>query len=194
MKKPNWTAQLEQRAGTYSNDHDRVLADGTRCIGHLTRHRFIHLIHPPLTTAEFIHLQENLGQSIPPQLAGFYAHHNGLTLFQDELSIYGLRRSYSRQVENALAEPYDLISANQRDRAAYLDPQLIAFAFCSAGNGSIIAMAHSQPEVVKLTREGKKVLATWPSLGDCILDEFDRLKAWWDSGGREESQRFLDRT
>lgn len=190
----SWITKLERLTEAYSNDRDRVLADGTRCIGHLKLHRFTHIIHPPLSVVEITHLQERLGHSIPAELIDFYAHHNGMTLFQDELSIYGLRRSYSRQIGNALAEPLDLAHANQLDRAKYLDPQLVEFAFCSAGDGSIFAMTHGRPEVTKLTREGEKVLATWPSLGDCILDEFDRLKAWWDNGGREESQRLLDRT
>src|SRR5688572_17356978 len=82
-------------------------ADGSRLIAHTPRDfpdAYLHSYFAARSNKEW----KMYGFELPPQLRELYSECNGLSIFSDAFSIYGIRDHYKRDA-SAQFQPFDLI-------------------------------------------------------------------------------------
>ena len=165
----------------------RSFGDGTALIGHLPRlapHAFLHRIFGPLSDTEIRQIEERLQMQVPPSLAEFYRHFNGVMLFDTAICVYGLRRSWDRADVDAMqCNPFDVYVPT------------LTYRSCSpSGHGIAISQYDDLSQVlvepdgtVVRVRESPlhpgEVLNRWGSLGDWLLSECRRVEDCIDRDG-----------
>lgn len=179
---------------------DVGLPNGTRLLGHIP-HRapeaYFHVLNPPLMPGEVDAVELIIKRSLPIALRNFYLRINGGHFFGGAFSIYGLRRSHGRTIEDA-RQPYAIETANVHERPAGTPPEAVIFASYFDDDGSQLATFLDRPEVVaflggRIPGGGHwEVGRSWPSLEACLVSEFERLVKLFSLNGEiiDQSARF----
>lgn len=177
---------LEQSAKALG---ETALPDGTRLIGrvpHVGSEAWLHVVFRALEPAEISGLEAQVGRSLPSDYRAFLGEANGLSLFSDELSFYGLRTSYDRTGSGAI-QPYSLVTPNVKERPKTLPTDAIVVA-TYRWDGSRVYMRTSKPgPLIRCERGGGPSLNEWPTLGQMISDEAHRLATLFDGHGKRIS-------
>lgn len=164
----------------------RELTTGVRLVGHVPHvapEAYLHLVFPPLDSAQIEKIEEALGRSLPQSLAVLLTKANGLDLFSSSLSINGLRHNYSRTGDEAW-QPFDIITPNVHERPPEMDSSFVIFGSYDS-DGSLLTISEDSLEIFRCDRLTSKLLNRWVSLGTMLVNEVDRLDGLFDKNGRQ---------
>jgi len=157
-------------------------AHGYGHVPHLGPHAWFHYTFPPLGAESIDELDKRLRRRVPDPYRGLLMKTNGLHLFSGALSLYGLRRDYSRRL--SIVEPFDLGDPNVHERPRAADPNWFIFAFYDA-DGSAGYIDPSDGRTYRANRNMTQPrLNQWPSLDAFLRDEVRRLTDHFDDRGR----------
>ena len=172
---PPYLAKLHELIERWSHLGVQVFGDGTRLIGHLPERgigAYLHRLFGPLSEELIDSVEDTLNQPLPADLRAFYSYHNGC-----------LRRSYDRSDFDAMAcNPFDIVV-----------PTLVNFSRSPSGEGIAIcgyedrscALLEPNGEVVRvLGGVSEGVANKWPSFGDWLVTEYERVEKLYDAAGR----------
>lgn len=161
------------------------LADGTQLFGHVphvAREAWLHAVFPGLQTDQLKRLERKLRRPLPEEVEQFLRVANGLSLFSGALSLYGLRRDYTRNTESAW-QPFDLEVPNVDERPH--DAEVTHF-FVGGyrADGSRLFVDPTDGMVYRRQRENARILNRWRGMADLLESEVVRLGWHFDSSGR----------
>jgi len=181
MRESTWLAVLDRASAL----GQRVLSDGTRLIGpapHVGRAAWLHIIFRALEEREIGGLREKL-DNLPEAFRGFLARQNGLSIFSDALSIYGLRVSYAR-TGDAAYQPYSILTPNVHERPRDA-PSSAFFVGGYSGDGSLLYIDEAENgRVIRCDRETAASLNCWTNMTAMLDSEALRLAFLYDAQGR----------
>jgi hypothetical protein len=157
-------------------------AHGYGYVPQLGPHAWFHYTFPPLGAESIDELDKRLRRHVPDPYRDLLMKTNGLHLFSGALSLYGLRRDYSRRL--SIVEPFDLGDPNVLERPRAADPSWFIFAFYKA-DGSAGYIDPSDGRICRTNRNMTQPrLNQWPSLDAFLRDEVRRLTGHFDDRGR----------
>lgn len=165
---------------------ERVLNNGTQLIGsatHIAPEAWLHIVYPPLTLSDVLHLESTVGKTIPPVFCNFLQNCNGLYLFSGRLSIDGLRKSFSRSGDDAW-QPFSIFTPNIEERPKHSKPSFF-FIGGYGSDGSLLYIDDSDLRVYRCTSKSAKPLSSWPSFEVMLESEALRLRELFDTHGRQ---------
>ena len=160
--------------------------DGSKIIGHIPRdypEAYLHGFFAPKNDEEW----RSYGMKLPEDLTLFYRKCNGLRIFLDSISIYGIRSNYNRD-SSAQFQPFDLKSHNKEHRNVWHPfpeevEDLRVFFGSYTWDGSGIYMRTNAPEVYRVLRGDSNPVNSWSNLGSFLIKEYERLDALYDLNG-----------
>jgi hypothetical protein len=162
-----------------------VSPNGAQLYGHVpdvAPQAWFHILFPPLDSSAIAELESILGRPVPAPYRAFLRRTNGLYLFSGALSLYGLRKDYSRNP--AIREPFDLGDPNVRERPAAADPTWFIFGFYKS-DGSNAYMDPRDLRVFRASRDmTQPALNEWDNLNSFLQQEVTRLRHHFDAQGR----------
>lgn len=165
---------------------NRLLSDGTRLIGsipHVGPDAWLHALFPGLREPEIRQLEKSLGGPFPGEMREFYRRFNGLGLFNDALSIFGLRKKLGR-TGDAAWQPYSILTPNGPERPPNT-PTGVLFFGGYGWDGSLVFVAPSDNRVVRCLKTSSNPLNQWANLGEFLSQEAARLAVLFDDKGRK---------
>lgn len=156
---------------------------GAHLIGHVPHvapEAWLHIIWEPLS--DIREAKERIGKDVPAAFVEFLSLSNGLSMFSDAISIYGVRKNWKR-TGDWIFQPFDLKLPNNRERPLGL-PKSFVVVGSYGWDGSKICLSETG-EVVRCERWGGKILYSWPEFSSMLLNEAHRLKRFFDDSGRQ---------
>lgn len=164
----------------------RETGEGARLYGHVPHigpeARF-HVLFRGLSDLDIGRLEKEVGAQLTGQLRVFLGFSNGASLFSRSISIYGLRRSYSRSGDEAW-QPFAMETANRIERPEGV-PDSYIFIGGYFDDGSKIIFDSRNGKIYRLPRrKSAPILNEWPSLATMLVSEAKRLKLLFDDKGR----------
>jgi SMI1/KNR4 family protein SUKH-1 len=150
---------------------EETLPDGTRLVGKSDRApKAWTLVFRPLHDDEIARLDAHVERPIPEQYRLFLSLSNGLSLFDDHLTLDGLRTSYDRS--GGTVEPYDLRTPNVDERPQ--DAPVDAFYIGGYDDGSLLIIDAGTGGVVRYDRASSAAGESWADLGSMLIAESQR--------------------
>jgi hypothetical protein len=171
---------LVGRAGTERT----TLEDGTELLGrvpHRGPEAWHHIIFRPLSAEEIRGLDAVVGRDLPTDLQAFYAAMNGLSIFSDSLSLFGLRANYDRR-DRCERQPYDLTISNRFERLQGA-PSSAVFFGAYGSDGSQLYVDSKSSSVHHCDRFSAEPLVSWPDLITMLRAEIERIAAYYSPDG-----------
>lgn len=169
---------------SYGHLGQRTLPNGTRLIGHVPSvapEAWFQCIYHPLRIEEIKYVEEDVGSPVPVVFSTFLQKCNGLSLFSYSLSIYGLRKSFSR-TGDAVWQPFSIKTPNIDERPRYSQPSF----FYLGGyrlDGSLLYIDTISHKVFRCKRRTAKPLNQWPTFEVMLESETERLSSLFDNEG-----------
>lgn len=163
----------------------KTLNNGARLIcrvPHIANQAWFHIVYAPKKPLSIQELERKLGFSFPEDLKVFYTNANGCNIFSDSLSIWGIRDSYSRNVEESF-QPYDLYYSN-KDREVELPNEYFIFGSYN-WDGSLMIYDRKKNEVFRCDRDNLTPLQEWSNIWIWLESEVDRLSLLFNENGVE---------
>lgn len=103
----------------WKGNEDALLHDGTQLICRLPQESplgYLHKLYPPLNTLDIEKIEILLKVSLPLDYLDFLLAFNGMDLFNENISIFGLRKSSESNNYNKFFQPRDIIIENLEKR------------------------------------------------------------------------------
>jgi len=166
--------------GTATSDNGALMFGH---VPHVAPEAWFHILFPALDDESLVELDRALRRLVPDPYREILKVTNGLYLFSGALSLYGLRKDYSRKPSIRL--PFDLSYPNILERPRAADPGWFMFGFYDE-DGSKAYMDPSDGRVFRGSRDMTRPrLNQWASLDAFLTDEVRRLEGHFDERGRQ---------
>jgi hypothetical protein len=160
------------------------LRDGTLLLGRVPSRgpdAWHHILFRGLTSPEILRVEQMVGLHLPQQLKEFFSAFNGVSLFSDSLSIYGLRSAHDRT--SLHPEPYGIDTTNSFERLRGAPESAIFLGFY-ASDGSHLYLDSDTGVVYHCGRFDPLPLSRWPDLRTMMLSEVRRLLGHYTADGQ----------
>ena len=162
----------------------RCTPSGARLVGHVPHvapEAYLHVMFAPLDERDIAQLETGVGRPLPQAYRAFLRLTNGLSLFSDSLSIYGLRRTHARRGDDVW-HPFSAVPPNTGERPPGLPPGAVVVG-SYGDDGSTV---HMLPDgTVRMSRRDDSTpLRHWPELLGMLADEAVRMASFFDGEGR----------
>lgn len=168
----------------------KELADGTKLIGHvpsIAPHAWLHNIYPILSNEDTTAIEKKIGIKIPSSYKDFLLQYaNGLSIFIDTLSLFGLRKRIGRGIEDAW-QPYSIFTPNIDQRPVDALPYHF-FIGCYNWDGSLLYINVNTNKVHRCTNESVVILNTWNNFEEMLLNETKRISLLFDKYGIQKDE------
>jgi hypothetical protein len=164
---------------------DKVYPTGARLICRLpwiAEHAWLHRIFAPCSEDAIASLPPSTGRQPPRELVAFLHCANGMWIFNESLSIYGVRGTFTRDPEAAAVLPFDLAN-HHREKAHLYGAEDFLVGSCGP-DGNLCVWRATDGRIDRLNQTGGRVLESWPSFHDWLVQETERLAACHDVDGR----------
>lgn len=173
----------------------REAKTGATLIGyvpHYAPEAWFHQYYVPLVEQEIAFIENSLGSSLPNAVKEFYLLTNGMNVFMDSLSIYGLRANYDRSVEGGW-QPYDIFDHN----TSYLyhkekEPFGKCVRLVSIGgynwDGTDLGFdieGDNRERIFRYSTESGIPMNSWDNFWEMLYGETKRLAELFDDQGRK---------
>jgi hypothetical protein len=164
----------------------KELEDGTLLIGkapHIAPEAWLHCIYPKIGSYDIKFLEKEIRMSIPDEYKEFLGVSNGLGIFNTTLSLYGLRRSYVRNV-NEVWQPFNIVTPNTLERPDNAGQNI----FIIGGydwDGSYLYINTHNNKVYLCDRDNISSKFEWPNFEEMLESEIRRLITLFDDQGKE---------
>jgi hypothetical protein len=186
MMPSDYLERVQRTLSGFRQLGERTLSDGTMLIGHVPHvapEAWLHAQFPPLREDQLREVEAAVGRSIPPGFAAFLLEMNGLSLFSDALSIYGLRSNFSR-APDAVWQPYSIATPNTFERPVDA-PTAAVFVGGFDYDGSLLYIDAPRSVVHRCSRDSAKPLNTWSTFSKMLTSETERIAKLFDATGRQ---------
>lgn len=165
-----WISFIDRLKSGFATEEILKLDNGTLLIKNLpnvAKFAYLHKIFGPKDIDRVCEVLEcQLNRCLPQELVSLYKYSNGMSLFEGEISIYGIKSSGAFTIENVLREPFDIIPAN-----LYYHPQLLKNDRIIVGgfkeDGSVLTM-NLGVGVFRLNSNSGAVMQAWNSLTEFL--------------------------
>jgi hypothetical protein len=142
---------------------------------------YLHRLHPAASLEQIAHVAPLTSRQPHPDFQTLLAAHNGFSLFNESLSIFGVRAHWDRTASDVIWLPYDLgLAALSADTVIGKDDMVIG----SIGPGRHRLVLRSDATIDRIGREDADVLESWPSLADMLIGETERLEQYYVAEGK----------
>lgn len=161
----------------------KTMENGARVIckvPHVAEQAWLHRIYAPKKFQEIQALEQSLGMPLPKDLKEFFSYANGINIFSDSLSVWGIRDSYLRTIEDSF-QPYDLYQAHKEEESK-LSYSTVIFGSYN-WDGSLMIYDCSQHKVLRCEGDKLTPLQEWQNLWIWLESELDRLSLLFDECG-----------
>lgn len=163
------------------NGHKR-LTNGTRLFGRAPEigpEAWYHLVFAPLNTSQIRGIEKALHQSLPGDFEFFLNRYNGISMFGNQINIWGKRSSWNRSGNN-IWQPFDIVSHNRPGERPKGSPYTIVyFGSVSRGNRWVFFQP-SNGTVGRTDRRDYLPECLWPDFESWMLDELAQFDSDWD--------------
>lgn len=163
----------------------KILSNGTILIckvPYLAPEAWLHKIYRALDDIEIKELELMIDKKLPSDYIEFLKQANGINIFSDCLSVWGMRNSYSRKGEDAI-QPYNLISLN-KELIDEIPVDWLAFGSYSwDGSIMIFDLSKVSNKVFRCSSDDYEILGEWSSIWHWIKSEVERLSCLFDKNG-----------
>jgi hypothetical protein len=150
---------------------------------------WMHKIYAPLNDREIHTLQGNLDFELPNDLVQLYKNANGLNLFSDLFSIWGLRTNFNRSSEIHL--PYNLISHSGKARLDF-NPNWFCFGSSEKNENNLFYdFSKKDNRIYETKRDFPEIIQSWDSLEHFLISEIEKYNALHDETGRMPGRRYI---
>lgn len=184
----NFFEEVKRELFEYNNLGEEIQIDGTLLIGrahHIAPLAWLHSIYAPISPEEVNHLEKEMDKNIPKSYSYFLTNCcNGLKIFNDALSLDGLRKKNGRSIE-ASRQPYSIITPNTIERPFDAKDEYLFIGGYSWGNGALIYIDKSNEKVYKCERQNTNPIQIWTSFEEMLITEIKRLKSLHDIYGKK---------
>jgi len=171
----------------YQHKGKHILPNGTQAICHVPHvapEAWLHIIYPGLTERQIRELEDQLPIPLPDDYKEFLLHVNGINIYSDSLSIWGLKTSYDRNGDQAF-QPYDLLALNEERPIACPDSWLYFGSYSWDGSRVFFDLSEGSEnnKVYYCDRDSTNILKEWSSFWTWIDEEVERLSKLFDKDG-----------
>lgn len=132
---------------------------------------WLHALYFPLSETEIKQIENILGKKLPHDLYEFYKELNGFDVFLSELTIYGFRKDFIRNVESAW-QPFSIETINNKERPLNA-PEDIIFIGSYSDDGTLVYINLKNSRVSTCDRDDATPKHTWNTLKEFLLNELD---------------------
>jgi len=153
-------------------------------VPHVAPQAWLHTIYAGLTDKNMDVLQENIGGILPKDYVDLLKCTNGINIFSDSLSIWGMCTSNARRGDEAI-QPYDLVSLNEEKIGRIPDTWLAFGSYSWDGSTMIYDFSKSKCKVFRCECDSITILQEWPDLWTWLDSEIERLSLLFDKNGIE---------
>ncbi len=162
-----------------------ILNNGTKLIcrtPHIGSQAWLHEIYHPLTNDQILNIQKKFKSKIPSDFIEYLKVANGLNVFSDTLSIWGLRTSYKRNGDETY-QPYDLFFENEEMKGLFSNNWLMFGSYSWDGSTMAYDLDSNSNKVFLCNPDSFQKLKEWDSLLSWINSEIQRLSSLFDENG-----------
>ena len=147
---------------------NKIIANGTELlcpVPHIAPQAWFHVIYAGLSKEQIAQFEEKFPIPFPLKYKEFLLESNGINIFSDSLSIWGLRKTFERTGEGAL-QPYDLLSLNEERPKGCPNTWLFFGSYSWDGTRVMFDLAegNDQNKVYRCARRSTQILQEWPGL------------------------------
>ena len=165
----------------------RKFTGGTLRIGHIPHcapEGYLHALFAGLEDSELRDLQNEIDREFHKTLQKLMRLHNGMNLFNGQLSVYGLRTSYRRsEIDMMMEQPFDMVQLNTMERPDFAPGRLV-FIGSIGDDRQRIAMNADGSIGIWDGREAKLREPMYESAFDLLVEEVRRMNRLFDRAGR----------
>ncbi len=171
----------------WSGNDDKVLSTGVRLIcptPSVAPEAWLHVLFPPATGEDITTVEEALDVSLPTDFREFLVTANGLRLFSNNISVWGIRQDMSRNGDAAWP-PFDLRSHNRKSDRPEGSPSNIVY-FGSTGRGqswSFFDLRDGSYVVGITDRHKYRPEKYWPNFASWLIEQVGTLKVGFNADG-----------
>ena len=166
----------------YEGGGERKLENGTLLIchvPHLAPEAWLHEIYISLSEEQINELENTIPVPLPSDYREFLKISNGINIFSDSLSVFGVRDSDSS------TQPYDIIDENME--APEGAPESWLFFGGYSWDGTMVMFDLNEGtennKVYLCARESAEILYEWNDFWSWLSEETDRLSKMFDLNG-----------
>lgn len=164
---------------------ERILDNGTKIICHVPHvapQAWLHEIYNPLNSNDVEKLQDRLGKQLQEDYRQFLLLSNGINIFSDSLSVWGLKKSYDRRGEEAI-QPYDLIAGNEEIRGVVPNSYVLFGSYSWDGSTMAYDISSNSCKVFLCAPDTYEILKEWENIWVWLNEEVNRLSLMFDEKG-----------
>lgn len=173
---------IERLLKEWSHLPQRQLPDGTRLVAHVPHvgpEAYLHTSFAPLMEEDTRKLRVEL--LLPESYLRFLRQFNGFSFFQGSLSLFGVRRNFSRKGDDA-RQPFDLVENNTLHRPPWLPNDRVVIG--ADGIVGDVLVISREGKVSKRSRADGATHGEWTSLESFLASEIPIIEKFWDHTGR----------
>jgi hypothetical protein len=171
---------------------EKADTNGNRIIAHIPRdypEAYLHAIYVPLQETKW----KEYAIDIPDQLADLYRECNGLSIFSNSLSIYGIRENYQRDLSSAQFQPFDLKQHDKEHRSVWhklkkKESDDRTFFGSYEWDGSGVYVTKSSEKVFRCFRNESTPRNEWKNIEYFLSSEYARLEMLFTDDGYLKSE------
>jgi len=167
---------LLEKVVPYKKMGFKILQDGTELYSNdkaIAPQAWLHQLFASLTDNEIFQIENILGKRLPNSMIDFYKEMNGFRLFVRKISIDGLRKNISRNIEAAW-QPFSIETVNIKERPKNAINDIIFIGSLSE-NGNLIYLNSRKENVSICTVDNAEPIKTWKNLKFFFEDEINRI-------------------
>jgi hypothetical protein len=155
-------------------------------VPHIAPEAWLHIIYSKASNDDIFSLKNELTYGLPLEFEEFLSVSNGLNIFSDSLSIWGIRESYVRQGDEAI-QPYDLISTNSERPEGCLDSWVFFGGYSWDGSSVMFDMKNGieSSKVYLCETDSTNIILEWESFNEWLISEINRLSQMYNISGVE---------
>jgi hypothetical protein len=171
----------------WQNGGMKTLENGTELICHVPHvapQAWLHTVYARLSDEKIDEIKKEIGVELPVDFIEFLKCANGINIFSDSLSIWGLRTSYARTGDAAI-QPYDLVALNQEKKGKIPTDWIVFGSYSWDGSEMLYDIKSSNSKVYRCENGSKKILQEWETLWAWLSSEVERLSKLFDEKGIE---------
>ncbi|HCC83782.1 TPA: hypothetical protein DEP96_02950 [Candidatus Uhrbacteria bacterium] len=165
-----------------------LLDDGTQLIGHVPHvapRARLHVVPPGLKESEVNQLEIEVGKTIPDEYKQLLIQTNGLSIYSDSLSFYGLRADFIRN-ERAPWLAYSMVDPNNYERPRDAKDSYVFIGGYSYDGSSLFIDSNSGKVFRCAQFRASEIYNIWPDFWTMLTSEVERLDSLFNAEGKKK--------
>lgn len=172
----NWEIKSKQ---TLSNGTIQICH-----VPHIGREAWLHILYAGLSEKQIIELQQSIPVALPIPYVEFLKSYNGINIFSNSLSVWGLRSLNYRTGEESI-QPYSFLDPNKLRSRNIPDTWLFIGDYPWDGSRVVIDLDEGSNfnKIYRCNWQDVEILNEWPDFWSWLLSETKRLTKMFDENG-----------